>query len=102
MTELPFVTWTGVLENKYLNDVASTPAYPFLNMQDEIYHPFQCLADLMTILEKKGRDLRKKKMVVSWLTPLLPKTNVFPHSPNFTNAAVWGWMLLLPIHPSSS
>ncbi len=35
-------------------------------MQCEIYHPFQCLADLMTIIEKKGRDLRKKKMVVSW------------------------------------
>ncbi|MGD8813665.1 MAG: ornithine carbamoyltransferase, partial [Anaerolineales bacterium] len=32
----------------------------------EIYHPFQILADLMTIIEKKGRDLRRKKMVVSW------------------------------------
>jgi len=35
-------------------------------MQCEIYHPFQILADLMTIIEKKGRDLRRKKMVVSW------------------------------------
>jgi N-acetylornithine carbamoyltransferase len=35
-------------------------------MQCEIYHPFQILADLMTIVEKKGRDLRAKKMVVSW------------------------------------
>ncbi len=35
-------------------------------MQCDIYHPFQCLADLMTIMEKKGRDLRKKKIVVSW------------------------------------
>jgi len=52
--------------NKYLNDVAKYSRSPILNMQDEIYHPFQCLADLMTIIEKKGRDLRKKKMVVSW------------------------------------
>lgn len=52
--------------NKYLNDVAKYSRVPVLNMQDEIYHPFQCLADLMTIIEKKGRDLRKKKMVVSW------------------------------------
>jgi len=52
--------------NKYINDVAKYSRVPVLNMQDEIYHPFQCLADLMTILEKKGRDLRKKKMVVSW------------------------------------
>ena len=35
-------------------------------MQCDIYHPFQCLADLMTIWEKKGRDLRRKKIVVSW------------------------------------
>jgi N-acetylornithine carbamoyltransferase len=35
-------------------------------MQCDIYHPFQILADLMTIIEKKGRDLRRKKMVVSW------------------------------------
>jgi N-acetylornithine carbamoyltransferase len=35
-------------------------------MQCDIYHPFQILADLMTVIEKKGRDLRRKKMVVSW------------------------------------
>jgi ornithine carbamoyltransferase len=52
--------------NGYLNDVAKYSRVPVLNMQCEIYHPFQCLADLMTIWEKKGRDLKKKKMVVSW------------------------------------
>jgi ornithine carbamoyltransferase len=58
------VTWgTG---NRYLNLVAKASRVPVLNMQCEIYHPFQCLADLMTIMEKKGRDLHRKKMVVSW------------------------------------
>ena len=52
--------------NRYLNLVAEASRVPVLNMQCEIYHPFQCLADLMTIIEKKGRDLRKKKLVVSW------------------------------------
>ena len=52
--------------NRYINFVAEASRVPVLNMQCEIYHPFQCLADLMTIMEKKGRDLRKKKMVVSW------------------------------------
>jgi ornithine carbamoyltransferase len=52
--------------NQYLNEVAKYSRVPILNMQCDIYHPFQCLADLMTIWEKKGRDLRKKKMVVSW------------------------------------
>lgn len=52
--------------NKYLNLVAQASRVPVLNMQCDIYHPFQCLADLMTIMEKKGRDLRRKRIVVSW------------------------------------
>jgi ornithine carbamoyltransferase len=52
--------------NSYIKDVAKYSRSPVLNMQCDIYHPFQCLADLMTIMEKKGRDLRKKKIVVSW------------------------------------
>lgn len=54
------------LGNQYINEVAKSSRVPVLNMQCDIYHPFQCLADLMTIMEKKGRDLRKKKIVVSW------------------------------------
>jgi ornithine carbamoyltransferase len=52
--------------NRYLNLVAEASRVPILNMQCEIYHPFQILADLMTIIEKKGGDLRNKRMVVSW------------------------------------
>lgn len=52
--------------NKYINNVASASRSPVLNMQCDIYHPHQCLADLMTIMEKKGKNLKGKKMVVSW------------------------------------
>jgi len=52
--------------NRYLNLVAQASRVPVLNMQCDVYHPFQCLADLMTIIEKKGRDLRKRRVVVSW------------------------------------
>jgi N-acetylornithine carbamoyltransferase len=52
--------------NKYINEVARFSLAPVLNMQCDIYHPFQILADLMTVIEKKGRHLRKKRMVVSW------------------------------------
>jgi N-acetylornithine carbamoyltransferase len=55
-----------LIGNKYLNDVAKASRVPVLNMQCDIYHPFQCLADLMTIMEKKGRNLRRKRIVVSW------------------------------------
>lgn len=52
--------------NDYLNHVAGASRAPVLNMQCDVYHPFQCLADLMTMMEKKGRNLRRKKIVVSW------------------------------------
>jgi N-acetylornithine carbamoyltransferase len=52
--------------NRYLNLVADSSRAPVLNMQCDVYHPHQCLADLMTIMEKKGRNLRGKKIVVSW------------------------------------
>ena len=52
--------------NRYLNLVAEASRVPVLNMQCDFYHPFQILADLMTIMEKKGDDLRGRRMVVSW------------------------------------
>ncbi len=51
--------------NKYIRDVAAASRVPVLNMQCDIYHPFQILADLMTIMEKKG-DPKGKRIVVSW------------------------------------
>ena len=52
--------------NRYINLVAEASPVPVFNMQCEYYHPFQILTDLMTIMEKKGRNLKRKKMVMSW------------------------------------
>ncbi|MEL6150520.1 MAG: ornithine carbamoyltransferase [Chloroflexota bacterium] len=52
--------------NKYIRGVAEASRVPVLNMQCDVYHPFQILADLMTIQEKFGRDLRGKTINVSW------------------------------------
>lgn len=51
--------------NEYIRGVAEASRVPVLNMQCEIYHPFQILADLQTIIEKKG-DARGKTITVSW------------------------------------
>jgi N-acetylornithine carbamoyltransferase len=51
--------------NQYINDVAAASRVPVLNMQCDVYHPFQILADLMTIIEKVG-DPRGKTINVSW------------------------------------
>ncbi len=51
--------------NQYINEVADASRVPILNMQCDVYHPFQILADLMTIIEKKG-DPRGKTIAVSY------------------------------------
>jgi len=53
--------------NDYIRDVAAASRVPVLNMQCDIYHPFQILADLMTIMEKHGREgIKGKTINVSW------------------------------------
>ncbi len=87
---LPSGMWTGEIGNGYLNAVAKASRVPVLNMQCDIYHPFQCLADLMTILEKKGRDLRHKKMVVSWAyAASYQKPMSVPQSLDAADASLW-------------
>ncbi len=53
--------------NKYIREVAAASRVPVLNMQCDVYHPFQILADLLTIKEYFGREnLRGKTINVSW------------------------------------
>ena len=51
--------------NQYIRDVAAASRVPVLNMQCDIYHPHQALADLMTLIERFG-DLRGRTATVSW------------------------------------
>jgi N-acetylornithine carbamoyltransferase len=51
--------------NAYLNEVAAASRVPVLNMQCDRFHPFQVLADLLTIKEKLG-DPRRRTITVSW------------------------------------
>jgi len=52
--------------NAYMREVAEHARVPVLNMQCDIDHPFQTLADLMTIREEFGKNLRGLKIAVSW------------------------------------
>ncbi|HSK22177.1 MAG TPA: ornithine carbamoyltransferase [Egicoccus sp.] len=49
----------------YLRDVAAASRVPVHNMQCDRYHPFQALADLLTIVERRG-DPRGLTIDVSW------------------------------------
>ncbi len=52
--------------NQFIREIADASRSPVLNMQCEIYHPFQILADAMTVIENFGRNLRGKTINVSW------------------------------------
>jgi len=51
--------------NAYIRQVAEHSRVPVLNMQCDVYHPHQALADLMTIIEKLG-DPRGRTATISW------------------------------------
>jgi ornithine carbamoyltransferase len=52
--------------NAYMREVARWATVPVINMQCDVDHPCQTLADLMTIREQRGQDLRGLKIAVSW------------------------------------
>jgi N-acetylornithine carbamoyltransferase len=52
--------------NAYICEVAKHSRVPVLNMQCDWYHPFQALADMMTVFERFGRDVRGKTLNMSW------------------------------------
>lgn len=57
---------TLVNGHKWMEAVAQHSKIPVWNMQCDKWHPTQGLADIMTIREKFGRDLRGKRFVISW------------------------------------
>ena len=54
--------------HRVIEEFAKWAKIPVLNMEDDLYHPFQALADAMAALEALGwpKDLKGKKFVVSY------------------------------------
>ncbi|NPV85137.1 MAG: ornithine carbamoyltransferase [Anaerolineae bacterium] len=50
----------------YQYELAKFIDIPVISMQDDVDHPCQAMADLMTIKERFGNDLRGRKFVISW------------------------------------
>ncbi len=52
--------------NRYLNDLAKHSTIPVMSLQDDVYHPMQGMADLMTIQDKFGMNTKGLKVTISW------------------------------------
>lgn len=57
--------WLYGRGNLLIREFARWSRVPVINMEDDMYHPCQALADVMVMQEKLG-DLRGKKFVMSW------------------------------------
>lgn len=51
--------------NKYLREMVKWSTVPIMNLQCDLYHPMQGIADLMTMKEKIG-DLKGTKISIIW------------------------------------
>jgi ornithine carbamoyltransferase len=51
--------------NRYLRELEKWSTVPVMNLQCDLYHPMQGIADLLTMIEKTG-DLRSTKVSIIW------------------------------------
>jgi len=52
--------------NAWMREIARWADIPLINLQCDVDHPTQTLADLMTVREKRGHDLRGLRVAVTW------------------------------------
>jgi ornithine carbamoyltransferase len=52
--------------NAWMREIARWADIPVINLQCDVDHPTQTLADLMTLREKRGDDLKGLRVAVSW------------------------------------
>jgi len=74
------VDWVYGAANEMIRNFAYWADIPVLNMEDDKYHPFQALADVMTVKEKFG-TFKGVKFVMSWAySPSVHKPRAVPQS----------------------
>jgi len=52
--------------NVWMREIARWADIPLINLQCDVDHPTQTLADVMTLREKRGENLRGMRVAVSW------------------------------------
>jgi N-acetylornithine carbamoyltransferase len=75
---------------RIIREFAKWADVPVINMEEHIYHPSQGLADLMTLRELYGRDLRGRKLGVSWAYSPSTKKPIAPHHDFMYAASLFG------------
>ena len=75
---------------RVIKEFAKWADVPVINMEDNIYHPCQGIADVMTMWEIFGRDLRGLKLGVAWTFSESTKKPIAPHHDVMYAASFFG------------
>jgi N-acetylornithine carbamoyltransferase len=75
---------------RIIHEFAKWADVPVINMEDNIYHPCQGMADVMTLRERFGPDLRGRKLGVSWTYSPSTKKPIAPHNDFMYAASFFG------------
>lgn len=59
-------TWAEARRDAVVRGFAEHAGVPVINMESALRHPCQGLADAMTLRERLGRNLSRKRFVLSW------------------------------------
>jgi N-acetylornithine carbamoyltransferase len=87
--------WAEERTDPVLNAFAKYSTVPIVNMESAMHHPFQALADMMTIQEKLGEG--RKRVVLTWAWHPKPLPMAVPNS--FALAAAQMGHELVIAHP---
>ena len=82
--------WEYGKGDRIVREFAEWSKVPIINMEDDMYHPCQALADVMTMQEKLGHNLQGKKFVMSWAySGSVAKPLAVPQSAIVSAAMMW-------------
>jgi N-acetylornithine carbamoyltransferase len=84
------VNWEYEKSLKIIREFAKWSQIPVINMEDNRNHPCQGMADVMTLREMFGRDLRGRKLGVTWTWGSSPKKPIAPHHDFMYAASFYG------------
>lgn len=92
------VEWEYDKSLRIIEEFAKWSHVPVINMEDNKYHPCQGMADVMTLWELFGKDLRGRKLAVSWTYSPSTKKPIAPHH-DFMYAASYFGADIIFSHP---
>lgn len=84
------VNWEYDKGLRIIREFAKWSSVPVINMEDNVCHPCQGMADAMTLQELLGPDLRGRKLAVCWTYSPSTKKPVAPHHDFMYAASFFG------------